>query len=72
MFACEPFACAAKTGVNLIEKKQSIIFIAEIPQHRQELGRRNVDASADLDRLDQDRPDLTPAKKPPDIALDGF
>ena len=63
VFAGEPFSRAAKAGVNLVENEQRTKFVAQFSQQRQEFQRRNVDAAARLDRLDENRADLFAAEK---------
>jgi hypothetical protein len=72
VFAGKPFSRAAKAGVNLVENEQRTKFIAQVSQQRQEFRRRDVDAAARLDRLNENRADLFAAEKLADAGFDGF
>ena len=55
VLAGEPFAGAAKAGVNLVENQQRAVFVAKFAEQRQKFRRRNIDAAARLHRLDENR-----------------
>src|SRR5450755_4582804 len=63
MFAREPFAGAAKAGVNFIEDKQRAKFVAKFSQQRQKFFRRNIDAAPCLNWLDQNCADAFATEK---------
>jgi len=69
VFAGEPFPGATKAGVDLVEDEQRAVFVTKPAQQRQKVCRRNVDAAADLNRLEQYRSDLFPAKEALDTIL---
>ena len=70
MLAGKPFARAAKAGVNLVEDQQRAVLVAELAEQRQKFRRRNVDAAAGLNRLDENRADLLAAEERADALLD--
>ena len=70
MLAGEPFSRAAKPRVNLVHDQQRFFLIAQPPQHGQEFRRRDIDATAPLNGLDQNRADLAAAEQPVDLRLD--
>ena len=62
VLAGKPFPGAPETGVNLVENEQRAVVITELAEQWQEFQRRNVDAAARLDGLDEDGADLLPAE----------
>src|ERR1051325_1943894 len=58
VFAGEPFAGSAKTGINLIEDQQKTVPVAKFPQARKKIVGRNDDSRAALDRFDQQSADI--------------
>src|SRR5258708_30469760 len=67
MLAREPFSGAAKAGVNLIENQQRAIVVAQFSEHRQKFRRRNVDAAARLDRLNENGANPSAAEEIADL-----
>src|SRR5690606_29466152 len=70
MLAREPFPRSPEAGVNFIENEQRAVLITQFPQQRQKSRRRNVDATASLNRLDENCTNLLTTKNFPGSRLD--
>src|SRR5437867_4845288 len=53
MLAREPFPGAPKPGIDLIQNQKSLMLIAQTPQPRQEFERRDINAAAHLNWLNE-------------------
>src|ERR1043165_8108284 len=62
MFACEPFSGAPKTDVNLVENQQDLVFVAKFAKQRQKVFWRNVNATANLNGFNKNRPRFSAAQ----------
>ena len=69
VLAGEPFAGAAKAGVNFVKYKQRAQLVAKFAQQGEKAGGRNVDAAAGLHRLGQNRAEGTDLVQFSDRAL---
>ena len=70
VLAGKPSPRATETRVNLVQNQQGLVLVAKPSQHGQEARRRNIDAAAHLDRLDQDRANSLATEQAPDLGLD--
>ena len=66
VFARKPFSGPAEAGVNFIGNQQRAGLVAQFPERRQKVRRRDVDAAARLHRLDEDRADVFAAENAAD------
>ncbi len=55
MFARKPPSCATETGIDFVNDQHEAMVVAELAQLRQKIIRRNHDATATLDRFDDNR-----------------
>ncbi len=67
MVACEPGAGSTKSGIDLVQDQEQAAFGANLPEHREERARRNVDPAPDLDRFDKHSAN----RAAPEQSLDG-
>ena len=70
VFAGKPFPGAPEAGVNLIQNQQGVVLVTKPAQQRQKPRRRNVDAAAHLNRLDQHRANPFAPEKAPHVGFD--
>ena len=72
LIACEQRACAVEPCIDLVEYQEDFVCVAHMPEHPDEIERRNQFAASSLTWLDDQAPDRPLTDGLDDLVFDRF